>query len=420
MTIVEFFDTDDIENVVSTLLCAPERVVLVGDSRKRMERAISRYEQIAAKHDIPVTFLYRSIGRNDLQDIIRVLSGIVEEFGECTFDLVGGEDLYLVAVGTVFCTYRDKVQLHRFNLNNGKMYDCDADGTVLATKDTALTIEENICIYGGRVIFEEEKENTTYRWDFNDDFRADLDTMWGICIGDPGAWNTQVHSLDGYHALCVADKKALSVTIDKAVAEKMLPPRDYPAVFLGGFFKRLATYDLITNLSFSGDLISFTYKNEQVKRCLTNAGRVLELFVTVSAMDMTDADGNPLFDDVLNGVTIDWDGKVATTEREVDNEIDVVLMKDMVPTFISCKNGRNFTSDELYKLSTVAERFGGDYAKQVLITTRLDDMKAAGEAIATRAQAMGIRVLKVTDKMDSLHNELFCNEFKKLIVGGKQ
>ena len=52
------------------------------------------------------------------------------------------------------------------------------------------------------------------------------------------------------------------------------------------------------------------------------------------------------------------------------NEIDVLLMKDMIPIFISCKNS-SFLPEELYKLSAVAKHFGGEYAKKVLVTNYL-------------------------------------------------
>ncbi|MBP3381706.1 MAG: DUF1887 family protein [Clostridia bacterium] len=412
MTVVEFFDTNAVENIVSALLCAPERVVLVGDNHKRMAKAKVRYEEIAAAHQLQVTFSYESVNRNDLQDIIKKLETIIAKYGECTFDLTGGEDLYLVAVGAVFCAHRDKVQLHRFNIRNGRLYDCDADGQILAVKQASLTIEENVKAYGGRVIFEAEKENTTYRWDFNQAFCADLDRMWRICKKNYAQWNDAVHALDGFHTCCVQDKTALSVFIEPEQVKDVLLQRGYPAFFSGSFFKELETYDLIHSLTFSTAGIAFTYKNEQVKRCLTNAGRVLELFVTQTARTLTDQDGKPLFDDVMTGVTIDWDGKLEADKQEVNNEMDVMLMKDLTPIFISCKNGRNFKSDELYKLSTVAERFGGQYAKKVLVATRLDEMRESGEAIVNRAAEMGITVIKI--KNDDLCEQRFTEMLRKL------
>lgn len=395
MTIVEFFDANAVENIISALLCAPERVVLVGDSYKRMEKAKAKYESIAAAHGVTVEFLYETVNRNNLENIIDKLESIVDTYGECVFDLTGGEDLYLVAVGTVFCTHRDRVQLHRFNIHNGKLYDCDADGQVLATKQAYLSVEENISVYGGRVIFEEEKKDTTYRWNFHQDFCNDIMYMWEMCKADFSDWNWSTHTLDGFHKYCVSDATSLSVYIDINSVSPLLAQKKHTAYFSPDFYKRLALYGLIHNLTIAHNTIAFTYKNEQVKRALTNAGRLLELFVAKTAGEMTDENGIPLFDDVMTGVTIDWDGKLETDIEDVENEIDVILMKDLTPIFISCKNGKSFKSDELYKLSTVAGRFGGKYAKKVLVATRLDEMGEAGEAIVNRADDMCVSVIKV-------------------------
>jgi len=74
-------------------------------------------------------------------------------------------------------------------------------------------------------------------------------------------------------------------------------------------------------------------------------------------------------------------------------------MHDVVPVFISCKNGI-VTSDELYKLNTVAERFGGSYAKKVLVATAIDSLGEAGEYLRQRAKDMNIRLLDNICEMD--------------------
>ena len=81
------------------------------------------------------------------------------------------------------------------------------------------------------------------------------------------------------------------------------------------------------------------------------------------------------FDAVPLCVSIgDWDGRDLEHPGNVQttNELDVILTVGMVPVFISCKNG-GIDSDELYKLETVSEEFGGKYAKKVLVATDLHE-----------------------------------------------
>ena len=130
---------------------------------------------------------------------------------------------------------------------------------------------------------------------------------------------------------------------------------------------------------------------------------MLEMLVFITAKQLRDKQGKLIYDDALNGVVIDWDGKIHTTPPdslyETKNEIDVFLMHDMIPVFISCKSGK-IKSEELYKLDSVAEHFGGKYAKRVLIATALDDKKNDGESIRKRAADMGIRLIEKKECFD--------------------
>ena len=87
-------------------------------------------------------------------------------------------------------------------------------------------------------------------------------------------------------------------------------------------------------------------------------------------------------------VTIDWDG-ITYGVPNTKNEIDVMLMRDATPVFISCKNG-NVSEEELYKLSEVADRFGGEFAKKVLVVTDND----CKEGFVERAKDMDIHLFQ--------------------------
>lgn len=104
-------------------------------------------------------------------------------------------------------------------------------------------------------------------------------------------------------------------------------------------------------------------------------------------------------------VSIDWDGVISSKDKhkpETRNEIDVVLMHGMTPLFISCKNGN--IGEELYKLHTVAERFGGPYAKKMLIATDLDQTSSSTRE-ALRRRAWDMDILLVTDAGSYSHKE---------------
>jgi hypothetical protein len=175
-----------------------------------------------------------------------------------------------------------------------------------------------------------------------------------------------------------------------------------PYAFSPGIMFGLQKHGLIRDLVLQ-DTVTFTFKNEQVKRCLTVAGQILELAIASRLRSITDKDGLPLYNDVRVGVVIDWDGEFHNEETEniydTENEIDVLLMHGAVPVFVSCKNGI-VTPEELYKLNSVAERFGGEYAKKILVATALNTLGETGNYLRQRAEDMHIRIVENIQQMD--------------------
>ena len=98
MTLIEFFEKDAIENICSSLAKAPERVILLGDKQKLMQKHAERYKAILQARDVEVEFICRTVNKNKMQSIIDALSAIVEEYDDCVFDLTGGEDRFYKAI----------------------------------------------------------------------------------------------------------------------------------------------------------------------------------------------------------------------------------------------------------------------------------------------------------------------------------
>ena len=160
-----------------------------------------------------------------------------------------------------------------------------------------------------------------------------------------------------------------------------------------------------------------TYKDEQVKRCLTKAGQVLEMKMSILLMNAKDKKGNLIYNDVVNGVYIDWDGKIHENSDIPDtaNEIDVLAMRGTIPIFISCKNGK-VSIDELFKLNSVAEQFGGQYAQKILLAPGLYKNELPQyEYLFQRAEDMHIRVIdSIRHDLNELSDEKIIKLFNNL------
>ena len=375
MTVIEFFDSTHAENIVSTLLLKPDRVIFVGNNKKKINKNIDIYREIAKARNINAEFSCVPIRKNNLLSIVSSLTYIVENNSECVFDLAGGDDLCLVAVGIVAARFPERVRLHRFSIKNSAGLEGDGKDKPTLPEEAQLLVDENIKIYTGKLLGE---SGFSGKWDFNREFRQDVVALWEVCRENPKEWNVLCTALGG-------DKSADSPTLDfRSPVSKRLNTT---------ILEKMRDKNLIYNFIEDDRTVSFSYKNPQIKKSVSKAGQVLELYITLKMSEITDENGNPLYNDVQTGVIIDWDGFDDDNDSAaVTNEIDVAAMKGFVPVFISCKNG-DVNSDELYKLSTVADRFGGIHARKVLIVSDLKGINHNYKHIKARADEMGIRLI---------------------------
>lgn len=401
MVIVEFFDKVSLENICGALLCRPEQVIFVGSNRNKMERSIDSYRSLLRSKGIFTELSCVSISRNHLQAIVDRLSEIVEKSKDCIFDLTGGDDLYLVAVGIIMGRYGDRVQCHRFNFLQDKLCDCDADGKVLDVKSFDISIEDNVAIYGGDIVTEYDEDSYTYPWEFDREFISDVNSMWEICRENPKIWNAQISTLG---AICerFEMKSPLVMCFEQRAVQSVLYESRMKYTCVPKLLCELQKRGLISSL-YIDDEVYFKFKNEQVKKCLTVAGQILELFIASRLLSIKDTDGSRLYNDVKVGTVIRWGQADKSFETPTINEIDVMAMKGAIPVFVSCKNGY-FDANELYKLNTVAERFGNKYAKKVLVATDIDNLGSKGDYLLARMEDMGIRC--ISDLDDTLDSEL--------------
>ncbi|MGN0114792.1 MAG: hypothetical protein ACI396_05655 [Acutalibacteraceae bacterium] len=79
MTAVEFYDRTPIENVISSLTTVPDKSVFIGDG-KVMKRFDSVYRDFLKNRGMNIELVYRSVNKNCINSIAKVLSDIVNDF----------------------------------------------------------------------------------------------------------------------------------------------------------------------------------------------------------------------------------------------------------------------------------------------------------------------------------------------------
>lgn len=404
MTFIEFFDKNAVENVSACLVNDVSRVVYIGHNSKQMKKHIANYDKVFKKRGKNIEFLYKSVSKNNLESIVSIVCEIVDKYDDCVFDITGGDELMAMALGIVYEKNRDKnIQIHRYNLRNNAVYDYDKVGNYVYNDELVLSCEENIRVYGGDIVYGGVFGEDTYLWDLTEDFVSDVEKIWNLCKVNSRAYNINIGVLEAIEGVGLQSEDKLTTVALISDVESHLEKYKVSYKEAEKFILRLMRFGLIIKFDDRDKIhIKITYKNEQIKRCLTKAGQIFELKIYMMAKNVRDKFGNPIYSDVLNGVVIDWDGVVHDEEKEkiydTENEIDVLMMHGIVPVFVSCKNGAA-TVNELYKLNTVAERFGGKYAKKVLIAASIPVGGEAGEYFRQRAIDMKIQLIEETAKM---------------------
>lgn len=275
-------------------------------------------------------------------------------------------------------------------------------------------------IHGGGIVYANQKTGGTRKWNNNEGFLEDIDGIWEVCRRDVRRWNSQINLLE------TANKMKIIENTDDPDYDPLLIEANIASItaHLGrGSEKKLDSFDsvisglrqngILTEYSSDGVKLRVRYKNEQVRACLAKVGQALEMKIYSTALKLRDANGKPIYNDVMNGVVIDWDGEIVHPKgsriKDTENEIDVIMMHGAIPVFVSCKNG-NVDTDELYKLCSVADRFGGKYARRVLVANAVDE-GAAGDHLRQRAADMDVRLI---ENVQNMNDEELCRVITNL------
>lgn len=380
-TLVELFDACQIENVIAALRFKPEKIVFVGFKKIMTNKKIGALERFFEMRKLNIKLEYRVVSRYNYDEIVGEINNIIDENEDVCFDLTGGKELVLVAMGEISAVRN--VPMIQFDVRTGDMLRVKNCENLSETEKTHMSIEENVVLAGGIVVEDEDAP----KWNLSEDFKKDIQKIWDICKKKCRAWNRNSGIIKMLEAANVsADELCVRVPVSSV--------RDFPDE---GIMRNLEECGIINGYEKNDKELVFEYKNEQVRRVLSKAGNILELYVYMIANDIQAEDAG-YYDDIDTGVFVDWDGEL-TEKADTRNEIDIFIMRDLVPVFVSCKNGE-VHKEALYELNTVAEKFGGEYSKKVLVCTYISYSKTAREYILQRARDMKIEVIESVDKLD--------------------
>ena len=344
---------------------------------------------------------YEIVPRYDFDAIVETLNYIIDKNEDCCFDLTGGKELVLAAMGHV--SAMREVPMFQFNVRTGSLIRVKNCDCIPESDKVSMTIAENILLNGGTVVYNDKND---FCWQLTDDFKKDIEIMWDICKPNCGLWNKQCMIFDKFISFGTIDEDySVKVSLEYMRHRNIEPMLSHSVI------NPLIQAGLIKNYKIEDEILTFRFKNEQVCRAICKAGNILELYAYMTAKEIADKEQG-FYDDIDVGVIVDWDADDSRNTVDTRNEIDVMIMRDLVPIFVSCKNGE-VHKEALYELETVAARFGGDYSKKILLTTYVSNDTMSRKHLLKRAEEMGIYVI---DNVDDMSKDEFLNEFRKRVV----
>ena len=374
MTIIESFVRAPINNILSALENPVEKIIFLGEA-EHMEKHLVVYKKLLKAKKIETELVMKAVSTKDLDSILNILTEIVELEESIVLDATGGEDLVLLAFGIIYERYRSTKDIKLQHLE-------------LLDEDYPLNVKELISLYGGIVVPEEPQPTDVNAMEI-------VDRIWDFSRTNSSKWNRTNSFLKELEKKGNQLENGLAFHLDFSKNKHRIENYVFKFREVAELMKDFESAGLVHGFAEGPDTISYTYKNEFIMRCLDKAGDALELKSYFEALSLK-VDGKAYFNDCYVSVNIDWDGIIHPLEdnwKDTTNEIDLILMRGVTPIFISCKNGK-IGEDELYKLNTVASRFGGKYAKKVLIATKLErDTPAAQKSYMQRAKDMNVHLV---------------------------
>ncbi len=370
-TLIKFYDKDVLKNIVAPLTLLPDKMVYLYDNGMEDLNAFRSLEKCFHKHKAsmvveahPVDILSVEAMCGKLRDIIHT-----HDKDSCALEIVGGSELMLIAgyrtarVADIPILHTDLMQKQIRDLESGE----------LVAKTAKLSLEDFIHAKGACFMGESHKPPAEETFE-------NIKKMARYLFTHLQEWKetcTYLQTIVAQTAPEVLEMKS-NTNIHPKFGRAAKPDIKVLRAFMENGF--------ITKLKTKGNHIAFDFTSIEARQYAISYGVWLELYVYVSAMEAG------VFDDVKLGTMIDWDAYDGV--KIGGNEIDVLLMDDSLPVFISCKL-RDADTAALNELLIGKKRLGGWFSKGIIVAFGKE--KEVLKGTTHRAKELGLEILDSSD-----------------------
>ncbi len=383
----EFFDKEPIENVVTPMNYAVDKVVFFGweETDQRLKQSIERFliKYCSVK---TVNFVWGSKNNPEpLRETIRkTIKSELEVGNEIYFDLTGGDSMVSALFGTVVAEF--DVPIHMYDIRKNKLIEIeskkgDSISKKVKKRQLKYDLDMMVRLHGGII---NEKGGKSFKGSDDEESIKDLQNLWAITERYSKEWNAVSAFLRAHQS--VRDCETVFKSTELMSQGSQIRQLGISESEIKTLFHELNKAGLISRYLFQNGIYQIRYKNSYVQNLICETGSVLEKKVFL--------DTRKIMDDCKIGVHIDWDGVVhRQTDEDIVNEVDVLALDGYIPVFISCKCGKVYGNTglyALYELETIARQFGGKYVRKILAV-----VQNPGKVNTMRAKEMGIEIRRI-------------------------
>lgn len=188
---VEFYSEEPLENIMAMIKYMPEKIIFLGHKDNMITKKINDIRQFRDSRCPNIELEFIEVPKDDLNGAIEILTDIIKENPGVRFELTGGSELILIALGCIAA--RMNISKLRIDPFTGK--EIEINGAEVNTLDYHynISIAEEIILHGGVLT---AQTGSYSDWKFTDEFRSDIRTMWEICRRYRGNWNKHCACID--------------------------------------------------------------------------------------------------------------------------------------------------------------------------------------------------------------------------------
>lgn len=369
--LIEYYDKDVLKNIMAPLTLRPDKVIYLYD-RGMEDMSVFRSLITCFEKSLPhLAVEYYPVEITTVEKLRIATRRVVERYGaeNCTLELTGGSELMMIA--GYKAGIETGIRMVHTDLVRRCITDIETDEKLADT--VTLTLENFIDAKGACFMGESHRPPKPEQYEAIQEmarylFRHLKD--WKVTC----SWLQTVAARTLPHELHMESRRETHMKNGKAVV---------PAVHI---LEQLEEKGFIRNLQVTKERVQFDFCTIEDRQYGISYGVWLELYVYVAAAD------SGAFDDVKLGTMIDWNVYDGLTIG--GNEIDVMLMDDSLPVFISCKL-RDADTAALNELLIAKKRLGGWFSKGVIVTFSKEKQEKTGTY--ERCKELGLEMLDERD-----------------------